>query len=411
LEAISLIMKEKKYDNYQSLKLIEALTSVIEANDGIQDTEKISYLMHTLKFIPWNTEIHDAWTELLKLTSANLIKEFDFDTQQQQLEQLLSNFVTNPIQYFEILTILINNAFENNTIDQALQYTNQQIELAEKEKQEELKVKAYHTKGVIYHLSGQLEFAEQWYKRSLKEVNPNITYDLHNQVLYSLANLYQHYLADYDQAFHYYMLALKLAENADNHEKQAFYLDHLGMASYWKDDIEAAIQYHDRAWQILQSQKQTISTLFHKVQLSMALAKNNEYERVGDELYSVIDLKLKNTDPFSNTWYILTLSDWVAHQPDNFDLLRSEFATKLSLVMEPENLARIARSKAKKSNYAPSLVHSDLYLVRYIHDEKRDEILELLKEAKSIAIQNNRMREVEEVKHLATSLGISYDDL
>ena len=35
----------------------------------------IEYLQHTLKFIPWNDSILDAWTELLKILNGRL-KEF-----------------------------------------------------------------------------------------------------------------------------------------------------------------------------------------------------------------------------------------------------------------------------------------------------------------------------------------------
>lgn len=401
-------MKTTNFENYHSLKLIEALTSIIESRD-ISRTE-VDYLKHTLTFIPWNNDIADAWIEVLNMINRYLEQLEEYSDQQQELLNFLLEF-DNTKQRFEILEIIIGNEFHNNQFQQAMEYVNQQLDIAELESNEQLINRAYRTKGVIYQVLGQLDKADQWYKEAYDLLETIDSEKLNNQTIYSLANLYQHYLANYGKARELYQEAYELAVSTENEERQAFYLDHMAMADYEIGNYEQAIESHDHAWEILKHQGKSINVLFHKVQLSLALAELSQIERVGDELHSIIELKKQNDDPYSNCWYLLLLSEFSQKRPDNYSKLKDSFANQLGIKMEPLALAREASKISRQTRHVPSMINSNLYLAKYSMEDDPTGAIGLLSEAKQLAEQNNRNREIERIRSWVQSFGLDYDTI
>ena len=290
-------------------------------------------------------------------------------------------------------------------------WVNQQLELAEKMASAEMKIKSYQNKGVVYHILGQLDHAEEWYIKSYEMISEITSGQMKDRVLYSLGNLYQHYIADFEKSEKFYQEGYQLALDLENREKQSFYLDHLGMSLFSQKSYQEAIDFHDRAWEILKSQERNINVLFHKVQLSQALDKLGSYDRMGEELFSVIDLKLQNQDPYSNCWFLLLLSEYADQKPSNYEELSPKFSDKLSLSMDPVEILSVAKDLAYKTKHVPSMVNSNLYLAKYKMEDDPAIAMSYLSEGKQMAIQNNRKREIENIKAYTSSIGLDFDTL
>jgi hypothetical protein len=133
----------------------------------------------------------------------------------------------------------------------------------------------------------------------------------------------------------------------------------------------------------------------------------SNYEASLADLRSVLDLKKENTDTYSNSTYLLTLAEIML----NSDLDTSEFKGVIEGDLTPVRLAEEVKAMGIKNKYPPSIIQANLFLAKLSFNERPEDAIPLLSEAKQVAQSNNRRRDFTLIKQFADNIGLDMDTL
>ena len=320
----------------------------------------------------------------------------------------------NEIQVlYELYYVQIENYFYLGEIEKALETGKALLHISKELNNIKDITKANLLVGEVYHISGNLKESVIYYKNAynlIKNEKENFLQKLKEETIYSLANLNQHYLGNFEQSKRLYLEALEITKLI-NPQKQSFYLDHLGMASLELDQYEQALGYHSKAEPFLVN-KNDISYLYHQVQVAKVYFKLENYNQSISELLKFLEPNREFFNDFKSIydfgWIFLILANISSKKValDNSKVSKVEKLLNIKL-NDTKELYIKALEYASQSKISKSLlITTKIDLVQYLQLERPDsnESKILLREAIEDAEKRQYIPLLERAKEIEHNL-------
>jgi len=238
---------------------------------------------------------------------------------------------------------------------------------------------ANHTMGALYQVfEHNLQKAEEFYKKAYDLTKNSTDLALRDMMIYNLGNINQHYKGNYIAAYSYYQEG---AENAQKQKKvirEAFFVDHMAMSLHWQEKYEEALKLLQHSQEIVANEERGDHTLYNKMLETLVFLELHQYSKALQEMLSVIDIKITNSDGFTHNDYLLCLSDIAREMPGELEKYREKLEPILEGSYSEADIIDKAVSFAVTNGRADIVGKSYLYKAKWLW--KNDQI----KEAKNL---------------------------
>ncbi|MBI2967257.1 MAG: tetratricopeptide repeat protein [Bacteroidetes bacterium] len=172
-----------------------------------------------------------------------------FNRQTDSLEKLIPVILVDT-QKFELLDKL-SRLFKQRDPSKALHYATLSMEVAQKTGFKNYIATSYLRIGVLLHNKGEFNKALSYHRKAALLYKdywplPGFANSIHN------IGLVYDYMGNYNQAIRFYLLALKLKEASDHHDKNdlALTMNNLGLVFFYVNSFDKALEYHNKTLQI-----------------------------------------------------------------------------------------------------------------------------------------------------------------
>jgi len=251
---------------------------------------------------------------------------------------------------------------------------------------------ANHTMGALYQVfDHNLQKAEEYYKNAYNITKDTTDLALRDMMIYNMGNINQHYKGDFIASYPYYQEGAENAKKQKKSIREAFFVDHMAMSLHWQGKFEEALKLLQHSREIVVNEERGDHTLYNKMLESLVFLEVHQYPKVLQEMLSVIDIKITNSDGFTHNDYLLCLSDIAREIPGELEKYREKLKPILEGCYSEEKIIDKAVTFAETNGRADIVGKSYLYKAKWLwKSDKAEEAKKLLE--KGYAIVNKEYR-------------------
>ncbi|MHA1703430.1 MAG: tetratricopeptide repeat protein [Promethearchaeota archaeon] len=251
---------------------------------------------------------------------------------------------------------------------------------------------ANHTMGTLYQVfDHNLQKAEEYYKNAYNITKDSTDLGLRDMMIYNMGNINQHHKGDYLTAYPYYQEGAENAHQQNKHIRKAFFVDHMAMSLHWQGKFEEALKLLQQSREIVVNENRGDHTLYNKMLESLVYLELHNYPKALQEMLSVFDIKITNSDGFTHNDYLLCLSDIAREMPGELEKYQEKLEPILEGSYSEADIIDKAVAFAETNGRADIVGKSYLYKVKLLwKSDKTEEAKKLLEKGYAIINKNYR---------------------